>query len=60
MGFTESTHPTLLAMIRAQLAENETPSKDDEEEIVAKLVEDILSYSPTPVASGSGRRLELD
>jgi hypothetical protein len=57
MGFSEGAYPHLPDMIRSHLATNESPTQDDEEEIVAQLVEEILSYSPPPAPSGSGPRL---
>jgi hypothetical protein len=54
MGFSEAVYPSLPSMISSQLAINPTPSKSDEEEIVAKLLEELLAFSPPPI---SHRRL---
>jgi hypothetical protein len=57
MGFAEGLYPSLPEMIRLHLRGEDAPTRDEEEEIVTKLLEELLSFSPPPVASGSGHRL---
>jgi hypothetical protein len=55
MGFAAAIYPSLPGMIKLHLAGNETPTPDEEEEIVTKLLEELLSFSPPQAfASGSG------
>jgi len=57
MGFSETSHPTLPDKIKAQMPSKGTISKEEEDDVVTTLLEELLAMSPrSPVASGSGRR----
>jgi hypothetical protein len=46
MGFSEAVYTGIPDMINNYLATNKTPNKSQEDEIVASLMEEMLSYSP--------------
>ncbi|KAJ7597486.1 hypothetical protein C8J56DRAFT_818074 [Mycena floridula] len=57
MGFTENAHPELTSKIKAQLPTNGSISKENEDDIVTNLLEElIMSPDKGPQASGSGSR----
>jgi len=62
MGFTESSHPELRAQAQALLPQDKASTKEDEDEIVSSLLEQLLLAVPErttsrePVASGSDVR----
>jgi hypothetical protein len=46
MGFSETIYDGIPDLVEMQLAQNKTPSKSEEDEMVTKLLEEMLSYSP--------------
>lgn len=54
MGFTQSSYPLLPSQIKAQMPANGVISKDEEDNLVTTLLEELLAMSPKPAfASGS-------
>lgn len=53
MGFTERAHPDLASRVRALLPEGAAPTPDKEEDIATTLVNELVSRTKSPVASGS-------
>ncbi|KAF9015651.1 hypothetical protein BDQ17DRAFT_1536283 [Cyathus striatus] len=48
MGFTGNGHPELGSKIRARLPETHTITKDDEDNIVTLVLEELLAMAPNP------------
>lgn len=60
MGFSEHSHPNLSEKIKAQMPGNKVISKEQEDDIVTTLLEELLAQSAkSPVASGSGSKAEV-
>ncbi|KAF9535680.1 hypothetical protein CPB83DRAFT_842142 [Crepidotus variabilis] len=57
MGFTENSHPDLLTKIKSNMPATDTITKEQEDDMVTNLLEDLIPSSPLrapgPVASGS-------
>lgn len=60
MGFTENAYPTLPTRVRELLPANKPLTKDNEDDVVTTLLEELLATSPKPVPSGSGPREDRD
>jgi Wiskott-Aldrich syndrome protein len=60
MGFTENAYPSLPTKIKTQMPPTGVVNKDGEDDIVTTLLEELLSMSPKPAASGSGMRKDRD
>lgn len=55
MGFTENAYPDLPSKTKKQMPPSGFLTKEDEDDIVTNLLEELLALSPKPaVASGSG------
>ncbi|KAF9567006.1 hypothetical protein CPC08DRAFT_681834 [Agrocybe pediades] len=56
MGFSEHSHPELPEKIKKQMPSNRVLSKEEEDDIVTNLLEEILAQgSKSPVASGQNK-----
>lgn len=60
MGFTENAYPSIPTKIKTQMPPAGIVNKDSEDDIVTTLLEELLSMSPKPGASGSGLRRDRD
>lgn len=62
MGFSENAYPTLSEKIKAQIPPDGAISKEDEDDVVTTLLEELLattSLRPN-IASGSGQNMGWD
>jgi hypothetical protein len=55
MGFTENSHPQLPEKISAHLPADGSIEKEQEDDIVTILLEELIPLPPKPFASGSRR-----
>jgi Wiskott-Aldrich syndrome protein len=61
MGFTANVYPSLPRKINDQMADIKPRTKDQEDDIVTTLLEELLTFSPKPTpVPGSGNRKDLD
>jgi len=51
MGFSENSHPSLPEKIKKQMPPNKVLSKEEEDDIVTNLLEELLSQATKPVNS---------
>lgn len=57
MGFSENSYPDLPAKIKAQMQSRKVITKEEEDDIVTNLLEELLAVSSkSAVASGSGAK----
>jgi Wiskott-Aldrich syndrome protein len=61
MGFTANAYPTLARRINELMTATKPRTKDQEDDMVTTLLEELLAMSPVPPpTSGSGPRKDLD